>query len=191
MREKKTSIFMILILFICSFSLAEDYPLQYYLKKVSSKSITMSSKEKTELLNQIHQLVEQIREVHQKLVYGIQSGDFELSYQEGRFWLSRLEQDQKMTEIAVQRVKLLRESPGHLVAALELYHSLKNLSINFNTYNNQLLFSASIGDLAPDIELWVDPVFYQLYLLPLAQSKGEGGKTGSAEKKPVPKVKKP
>jgi hypothetical protein len=54
------------------------------------------------------------------------------------------------------------------------------------------LFSAFVGDLAPDIELWADPVFYKLYLLPLAHSKdGEEKIPSPKEKKPISKDKKP
>jgi hypothetical protein len=33
------------------------------------------------------------------------------------------------------------------------------------------LLSAYVGDLAPEMELWTDPVFYKLYLLSLAASR--------------------
>jgi hypothetical protein len=52
-------------------------------------------------------------------------------------------------------------------------------------------FSALVGDLAPDMELWVDPVFYKLYLLPLAHLKDAGKVFPQKEKKPIRKVKKP
>jgi hypothetical protein len=52
-------------------------------------------------------------------------------------------------------------------------------------------FSASVGDLAPELELWADPVFYQLYLLPLARLKDVEKGPPPKEKKPTPAVKKP
>jgi hypothetical protein len=79
----------------------------------------------------------------------------------------------------------------HLVASIRLYKSLKDLSSNFNAYNNMPSFSALVGDLAPDMELWVDPVFYKLYLLPLAHLKDAGKVFPQKEKKPIRKGKKP
>jgi hypothetical protein len=52
-------------------------------------------------------------------------------------------------------------------------------------------FSALVGDLAPEIELWADPVFYKLYLLPLARLKDVETKTIQKETKPTQKEKKP
>ena len=54
-----------------------------------------------------------------------------------------------------------------------------------------LCFSAFVGDLAPEIELWTDPVFYKLYLLPLAHSKDMEKEPPQREKKPIPKGRKP
>jgi hypothetical protein len=85
---------------------------------------------------------------------------------------------------------LLKGKPTDLVASVKLYKSLRDLSANFNAYNNRPSFSALVGDLAPEMELWGDPVFYQLYLLPLAQMKG-AEKSPPPKGKPVPKVKKP
>jgi len=48
-----------------------------------------------------------------------------------------------------------------------------------------------VGDLAPEIELWADPVFYKLYLLPIARSKDVETKVPQKEKKPAPKEKRP
>jgi hypothetical protein len=45
-------------------------------------------------------------------------------------------------------------------------------------------FSAHVGDLALELELWTDPVFYKLYLLPLAQSRSVEAKSPSKGKKP-------
>jgi hypothetical protein len=85
----------------------------------------------------------------------------------------------------------LREKPTHLIGSIKLYKSLKDLSSNFNAYNNMPLFSALVGDLAPEMELWADPVFYRLYLLPLARLKDLGAGTAQKGKKPASKVKKP
>jgi hypothetical protein len=66
---------------------------------------------------------------------------------------------------------------------------LKDLSSNFNAYNNMPSFSALVGDLAPEMELWADPVFYKLYVVPLARSKDVEMKAPLKEKKPGPKEK--
>jgi hypothetical protein len=84
---------------------------------------------------------------------------------------------------------LLREKPNHLVASIKLYKSLKDLSENFNAYNNMPSFSALVGDLAPEMELWADPVFYKLYLLPLARSKDVELRVPQKEKKAPSKEK--
>jgi hypothetical protein len=84
----------------------------------------------------------------------------------------------------------LREKPNHLVSSIRLYKSLKELSSNFNAYNNIPSFSALVGDLAPEIELWADPIFYKLYLLPLAHLKDVETKPTQKEKKPQSKEKK-
>ncbi len=94
-------------------------------------------------------------------------------------------------EMGIQQIKLLREKPSHLVASVKLYKSLKDLSSNFNGYNNLSSFSASVGDFAPEMELWADPVFYKLCLLPLARSKDVEKELSQKEKKPVVKGKKP
>jgi hypothetical protein len=105
--------------------------------------------------------------------------------------MSKLEQDQGSIENGIQQIKLLREKPTHLVASIKLYRSLKNISSNFNAYNNIPSFSAFVGDLAPEMELWADPIFYQLYLLPLARLKDVEKVPSPTEKKPIPKEKKP
>ena len=105
--------------------------------------------------------------------------------------MARLEEDQKSIETVIQQIKLLREKPNHLVASISLYKSLKELSSNFNGYNNLPSFSALVGDFAPEVELWADPVFYELCLLPLARLKDRETKTPPAEKKPASKMQKP
>jgi hypothetical protein len=125
------------------------------------------------------------------LVEGIQTGEMDIRYHDGKFWISKLENDQESIETGIQQIKLLREKPTHLVAAINLFKSLKDLSSNFNAYNNMPGFSAFVGDLAPEIELWADPVLYKLFLIPLAQSKNIEKAPPKKEKKPTPKGKKP
>jgi hypothetical protein len=137
------------------------------------------------------EVMRQAKQIHSKLIQVIQTGETEIRYQEGRFWMSKLEEDQGSIENGIQQIKLLREKPTHLVAAIRLYKSLKDLSSNFNAYNNMPSFSALVGDLAPEMELWADPVFYKLYLLPLAHLKDVERAPPQKEKKPAPKVKKP
>lgn len=170
---------------------AEEEPLQFFMKKVNTRAFQLQSKEKSELLFQIENLLKRIEEVHQRLVDGIQGGEFELRYQEGKFWISQLERDREWMKVAREQLVQLKDRSNHLVAALELYRALKNLSINFNAYNNQVFFSASIGDLAPEIALWTDPVFYQLFLLPLARSKEKGIEVSPKSGKSSPKTKGP
>lgn len=189
--EKIISMGLILLLGVASFVEAEEDHLQYFLSKASSKSIELSKKEKTDLLNQLDRLMKQAQGIHTKLMQAIQTGDTDVRYQEGKFWMSKLEEDQKSIETGIQQIKLLREKPGHLVASIGLYKSLKELSENFNAYNNMSSFSALVGDVAPEMELWADPVFYKLYLLPLARSKDIEIKAPQKEKKPGAKEKRP
>ncbi len=170
---------------------AEEESLQYFMKKVNAKAFQLQSKEKSELLHQIENLLNRIEEVHQGLVDGIQRGDFEFRYQEGKFWLSQFERDREWIKVARAQLAQLKSRSNLSVAALELYRSLKNLSSNFNAYNNQVLFSGSIGDLAPEIELWADPVFYHLFLVPLVRSKEKGVEISPKSETPIPKQKSP
>jgi hypothetical protein len=175
---------------LASLGRAEDYTLQYFLSKASSKTIELSKKEKTELLNQLDEVMKQAQGIREKLMQALQVGEADVRYQEGKFWISKLEEDGESIEMGIQQIKLLREKPAHLVASIKLYKSLKELSSNFNAYNNLPYFSALVGDFAPEVELWADPVFYKLYLLPLAHSKDVEIKAPQTEKKPVPKDKK-
>ena len=172
-------------------SFAEDYTLQDFLSKASSKTIELSKKEKTELLNQLDGAMKRAQGIRTKLVQAVQTGETDVRYQEGKFWMSKLEEDQGSIETGIQQIKLLREKPTRLVASVKLYKSLKDLSENFNAYNNLPSFSALVGDLAPEIELWADPVFYKLYLLPLVRSKDIEEKMPQREKRAVSKEKKP
>jgi len=172
-------------------AIAEDYPIQYFLAKVSSEKNELSKDERKELLNRIHRMLDQAQRTHTKLVQAIQTGETDIRYQEGKFWMSKLEEDQKSIDIGTQQLKLLTERPTLLVASIKLYKSLKDLSSNFNAYNDVTSFSALVGDLAPEMELWADPIFYKLYLLPLAHLKDEEKVSPQKEKKPIPKGKKP
>lgn len=176
---------------LVSFAFAQEFSLQYFLAKVNSKPEALSKKEKDELIGQINRLLERAKEVHGKMTHNLQTGVIEMSYQEGDFWLSKLKEDQKSIDGGTEQIKLLKEKPNHLVGGLQLYKSLKDLSANFNTYNNMPSFSALVGDLAPELELWSDPVFYQLYLLPLARLKDVEKGPPPKGKAPAPKVKRP
>ena len=182
---------LILFLSLVSSGRAEEYYLQYFLSKASSKTIELSKKEKADLLNQLNGVIKQAQGIRTKLIQALQTGETDVRYQEGKFWVSKLEEDQESIETGIQQVKLLKEKPNHLVASIRLYKSLKDLSENFNAYNNLSSFSALVGDLAPEMELWADPVFYKLYLLPLARSKDIEIKGTPKEKKPASKEKRP
>ncbi len=182
---------LVILLFVLACSaIAEDFSLQYFLTKISSQKDELAKNGKEALLNRIDEVLEQAQQIHSKMLQAIQTGEMEIRYQEGKFWMSKLEEDQGSIEMGVQQIKLLREKPTHLVASIILYKSLQDLSSNFNAYNNMPLFSAFVGDLAPEMELWADPVFYKLYLLPLAQMK-DVEKIPPPKGKPVPKSKKP
>ncbi len=192
MSSRKTLLCLFILLFgFGSVGHAEDYPLQYFLSKASSKTIELSTKEKIELFNQLDGLMKQAQKIRTELIQAIQTGETGVRYQEGEFWMSKLEADEDSIETGIEQIRLLREKPTQLVASIRLYKSLKNLSSNFNAYNNMPPFSALVGDLAPEIELWADPVFYKLYLLPLARLKDVETKTIQKETKPTQREKKP
>jgi len=190
MRYRKISLVgIILFLSWASVGFAEDYTLQYFLSKASTKEYEPSKKEKAELLNRVNEMLEKTQQVHKNLVQAIQAGEITMEYQEGRFWMAKFEEDRGSIETGLQQLELLKEKPNHLAGSIELYKSLRDLSVNFNAYNNMPLLSAYVGDLAPEIELWNDPVFYKLYLLPLAASRDRdmGKELSKKEKKPAPK----
>ena len=180
-----------LFLLLISGSFAEEYPLRFFMEKSTLKTYELSKKERTELLNRVESMLERAREIQSRLTRLIQGGETDVKYQEGKLWMSKLGEDQGAIDSGVQQLNLLKEKPMQLVAAIKLYKSLKDLSFHFNLYNNMPSFSACIGDVAPELELWTDPVFYKLYLLPLAQAKSWEAKTSGKEKKPEGKVKKP
>ena len=177
---KQCWVVMILVLALVSVGHAETYDLQYFLTKASSKEGELTKRERTELLDRVEATMGQTQRVHRKLTEAIQGGELDIRYQEGKFWMSKFEQDRGSIESGLQQLQMLKEKPTNLASSIKLYKALKDLSSNFNTYNNKESFSSWVGDLAPEIELWADPIFYRLYLLPLAQSK-------DAEKKPAPK----
>jgi hypothetical protein len=189
-RKSLLGLFILLFGFT-SGGLAEDYHLQYFLSKASSKTIELSSKEKTELFIQLDGLMKQAQKIRMELIQAIQTGETDVRYQEGEFWMSKLEEDKDSIETGMEQIELLKGKPTQVTASIRLYKSLKNLSSNFNAYNNMPPFSAFVGDLAPEIELWADPVFFKLYLLPLARSKDMETKVIQKETKPTPKEKNP
>jgi hypothetical protein len=190
MRRRKIVGWIILFLGLASLGHTEDFSLQYFLAKASTKEYEPSKKEKAELLDRMNEMLEKTQQVHKNLVQAIQGGEITMEYQEGRFWMAKLEEDRGSIETGIQQLKLLKEKPNHLAGSIKLYKSLRDLSVNFNAYNNMSLFSAYVGDLAPEMELWADPVFYKLYLLPLAVLQDKETEPGK-EKKPAPKDKKP
>jgi len=190
MRYRKVSLVgIILFLSWASPGFAEDYTLQYFLSKASTKEYEPSKKEKTELLNRMNEMLEKTQQVQKNLVLAILGGEITMEYQEGRFWMAKLEEDRGSIETGMQQLKLLKEKPDHLAGSIKLYKSLRDLSVNLNAYNNMPLLSAYVGDLAPEIELWNDSVFYKLYLLSLAASRDRDldKELPKAEKKPAPK----
>ena len=190
MRYRKGSLVgIILFLSWVSLGFAEDYTLQYFLAKASSKENELSKKEKTELLNRMNEVLEKAQQVHKNLVQAIQVGEITMEYQEGRFWMAKVEEDRTSITTGMEQLKQLEEKPNQLAGLIKLYKCLRDLSANFNAYNNMALLSSYVGDLAPEIELWADPVFYKLYLLPLVVSRDRDmdKKPSRTKKKPVPK----
>ena len=201
MKYWKRCLGLVMVVLAVSFSgFAQEYDLQYFLAKTSSKESALTNADRSQLFRCVDDLIARVEKSRLKLAQRIQSGDVDVRYQEGMFWLSKLKEDGGLTEMAAQQIKLLRDNPGLLVPSVRLYKSLKDLSGNFAVYNNVPSFSADVGDLAPEIELWVDPVLFQLHLLPLssakdreAVSKPPPAKESPKEKdkKPVPRVKNP
>jgi len=191
MNWKKVARLVPLCLLLASASFAEDYSLRYFMEKSFLKTYELPKKERAELFDRVETMLEKSKEIQLSLTRTIQGGETDIKYQEGNFWLSKLEEDQKAIDFGARQLKVLKEKPTQLVAAIRLYKALKDLSFHFNTYNNVSSFSGFIGDVAPELELWADPVFYRLYLLPLAQAKSQETKTPSREKKPEGKGRKP
>ena len=189
MNWKKVARWVSLCLLFTSASIAEDYSLRYFMEKSSLKTYELSKREKTEILARVESMLEKSNEIQLSLTRTIQGGETDIKYQEGRFWMSKLEEDQMAIDSGARQLKVLREKPTQLVAAIRLYKALKDLSFHLNTYNNVPSFTAFIGDVAPELELWADPIFYRLYVLPLARSLE--AKTPKKDKKPEVKDKKP
>lgn len=192
MGNRKVLLIVISILIaLAPFSYGEEYDLQYFILKASTKTDELSAKEKTELFNRIEEVIQRAERIRTSILQALQTGEMDIRYQEGEFWASKLERDQESIEMGMEQIKLLKEKPTHLVASIKLYKSLKDLSTNFNSYNNMPFFSAWVGDVAPEIELWADPIFYQLHLLRIAILKDVEIKPSPKGKKPPPKGKKP
>jgi hypothetical protein len=195
MQRWLASLSIILSLLWISTGFAQDYSLQYFLAKTSSKQVEISKQEKTALLNRVEETVEQANQGNAAMMKAIQSGDIEILYHDGKFWMSKLEEDKGSISSGMAQIKSLKEKPTNLIASVILFKNLKDLASNLSSYNNMPSFSAYVGDLAPELELWTDPVFYQLYLLPLAKLRNVEPKIAepktapSPEKKPVPKNK--
>ena len=172
-----------------SVSLAEDLTLQYFLAKATSKEGNLSITEKTELLNRIEEVMGRARQTHQQLIQMMLSGDVPLPFQEGHFWMSKFKEDETSIETGFQQLKLMKDKPLLLAPPILLYKVQRDLASNFNAYNNMPSFSSFVGDLGPELELWADPVFIKLFLLPLLNSKDKEAeaKSPSKEKKPNPK----
>jgi hypothetical protein len=185
----------------------EEYQLQYFLAKSLSKTNDLTKMERGELLNRTEEALERTQRSHVRLTTAILSGELEFRYQEGKYWMAKLEEGLRAIEAGTQQLKILKGKPDDIVASVILYKSLKDLAFNLNACYNVPSFASVVGDLAPELELWADPVFYQLYLLPLAQSKNvevkppeevippekvkppEEVKPPKKEKKPTPKKK--
>jgi hypothetical protein len=150
---------------------AEDLDLQFFLAKASTQESELSKKEKEELLTRIEEVLDQIQKVQKRLTETIQAGEVDFRYQEGRFWMSKLEADGRSLETGFQQLKLIKEKTSHLTAPIRLYKSLRDLACNLSTYNSVSPFCAVIGDLSSEVGLWADPVFYDLYLLPMVKGK--------------------
>lgn len=191
MGNRRIILIGIIAVFIsASFSHGEDYDLQYFLSKASTKTDGLSTKEKMELFNRLEEVIQRTQRIQTNLLQALQTGEMDIPYQEGEFWVTKLKKDQESIDLGIEQIRLLREKPTHLVASIKLYKSLKDLSTNFNAYNNMSFFSAWVGDLAPEIELWADPIFYQLHLLQIAILKDVETKPPPKGKKPPPKGKK-
>jgi hypothetical protein len=183
--------FMLAVILIgfSSVSLAEELTLPSFLTRVSSNEGDISKTEKTELLSRIEEVIGRARQTHQQLIQVMLSGDITLPFQEGQFWMSKFKEDEASIETGFQQLKLMKDRASLLAPPFLLYKSLRDLASNFNAYNNMSSFSSFVGDVGPELELWADPVFLRLFLLPLLNSKDKEAeaKLPSKEKKPNPK----
>ena len=183
--------FMLAVILIgfSSVSLAEELTLPSFLTRVSSNEGDISKTEKAELLSRIEEVIGRARQTHQQLIQVMLSGDITLPFQEGQFWMSKFKEDEASIETGSQQLKLMKDRASLLAPPFLLYKSLRDLASNFNAYNNMSSFSSFVGDVGPELELWADPVFLRLFLLPLLNSKDKEAeaKLPSKEKKPNPK----
>lgn len=183
-----TSGLMLVVLLVSfpSVSVAEELTLQYFLAKASSEEKDLSKTEKAELLNRIEEVMGHARQTHQQLIQMMLSGDVTLPFQEGQFWMSKFKEDETSIETGFQQLKLMKDKPSLLAPPILLYKVLRDLASNFNAYNNMSSFSSFVGDIGPELELWADPVFIRLFLLPLLNSRDKAAeaKTPSKEKRP-------
>ncbi len=183
--------FMLAVILIgfSSVSLAEELTLPSFLTRVSSNEGDISKTEKAELLSRIEEVIGRARQTHQQLIQVMLSGDITLPFQEGQFWMSKFKEDEASIETGFQQLKLMKDRASLLAPPFLLYKSLRDLASNFNAYNNMSSFSSFVGDVGPELELWADPVFLRLFLLPLLNSKDKEAeaKLPSKEKKPNPK----
>jgi hypothetical protein len=95
----------------------------------------------------MNEMLEKTQEVHKNLV--------QPSWEERSRWSIRRGSLDGQTggrpgsiETGMLQLKLLKEKPNHLAGSIKLYKSLRDLSVNFNAYNDMSLLSAYVGDLA-------------------------------------------
>jgi hypothetical protein len=180
---------IVVLLFVAAPAFPQDHDLQYFLAKISSKEMQLSRAERADLIAHIDRLLERAQGIRTRLIQGIQTGEIDIRYQEGKFWATKLEEDGALIDTGLEQAQLLKDNPALLVSSIRLYRSLKDLSASFNACNNISLFSAQVGDLAPELELWADPVFYELHLLPLARLKEKEPEPKPVSREPPPAVK--
>lgn len=161
---------------------AEDYTLTYFLGKVGQNREDLTKKERDELLHRMQGMLERVGKSCDKLAEVTQEGEGGFRYDEGKFWMARLARDRESVETGMKQLKLLKEKPGLLVASITLYKSMRDLANSLNAYNHVTAFCPYVGELASEVELWADPVFYKGYLLPLAKSKDAETKPPQKEK---------
>jgi len=115
MNWKKVARLVSVCLLLTSASFAEDYSLRYFMEKSLLKTYELPKKERAELLDRVETMLEKSKEIQLSLTRTIQGGETDIKYQEGRFWLSKLEEDQKAIDSGSRQLEVLREKPMHLV----------------------------------------------------------------------------
>ena len=106
---KRVSVLVILLSGLAAATYAQDHDLRFFLGKASSKDAVLSKNERMELLNRIEKVLEEAQRTRETLARGIQSGEIDVRYQDGTFWLSELEKDGTSIEKSTQQIKLLKE----------------------------------------------------------------------------------